>query len=71
MQDIDVHGEYEKRVVTLLVMSGFSDFPSASRACAYFRDPTEDSRVKGMCGDLFNFSAVIQTHKYKIAEYQS
>jgi len=44
VQDIDVHGEYEKRVVTLLVISGFSDFPGASRACADFRDPTEVSR---------------------------
>jgi hypothetical protein len=24
VQDIDVHGEFEKRVVTLLVMSAFS-----------------------------------------------
>ena len=47
---IDVHGEYEKLVVTLLVMRGFSDFPvmrhtDASRACAYFRDPTAVSRL--------------------------
>jgi len=34
VQDIDVHGEFEKRVVTLLVMSAFSNFPGASRACA-------------------------------------
>ena len=40
VQDIDVHGEFEKRVVTLLVMSAFSNFPGASRACADFRDPT-------------------------------
>jgi hypothetical protein len=26
VQDIDVHGEFEKRVVTLLVMSVFSNF---------------------------------------------
>ena len=45
VQDIDVHGEYEKLVVTLLVMRGFSDFPGASRACAYFRDPTAVSRI--------------------------
>ena len=37
VQDIDVHGEYEKLVATLLVMRGFSDFPvmrhsDASRA---------------------------------------
>ena len=64
---IDVHGKYEKLVVTymdvgyadnagaiisatLLVMRGFSDFPvmrhtGASRACAYFRDPTAVSRL--------------------------
>ena len=46
VHDIDVHGEYEKLVVTLLVMRGFSDFPGASRACAYFRDPTAVSRFK-------------------------
>jgi hypothetical protein len=27
VQDIDVHGEFEKRVVTLLVMSIFFKFP--------------------------------------------
>ena len=37
VHDIDVHGEYEKLVATLLVMRGFSDFPvmrhsGASRA---------------------------------------
>jgi hypothetical protein len=47
VQDIDVHGEFEKRVVTLLVMSAFSNFPGASRACADFRDPTAVSRLKG------------------------
>jgi hypothetical protein len=47
VQDIDVHGEFEKRVVTLLVMSAFSNFPGASRACADFRDPTAVSRFKG------------------------
>jgi hypothetical protein len=46
VQDIDVHGEFEKRVVTLLVMSAFSNFPGASRACADFRDPTAVSRLK-------------------------
>jgi hypothetical protein len=45
VQDIDVHGEFEKRVVTLLVMSAFSNFPGASRACADFRDPTAISRI--------------------------
>jgi hypothetical protein len=45
VQDIDVHGEFEKRVVTLLVMSAFSNFPGASRACADFRDPTAVFRI--------------------------
>ncbi len=45
---IDVHGEYEKLVVTLLVMRGFLDFPGASRACAYFRDLTAVSRFEGV-----------------------
>jgi hypothetical protein len=47
VQDIDVHGKFEKRVVTLLVMSAFSNFPGASRACADFRDPTAVFRFKG------------------------
>ena len=45
VQDIDVHGGFEKRVVTLLVMSVFSNFSGASRACADFRDPTAFSRL--------------------------
>jgi hypothetical protein len=45
VQGIDVHGEYEKLVVTLLVMRGFLDFLGASIACAYFRDPTGVSRL--------------------------
>ena len=40
VQDIDVHGEVEKFVVTLLVMRHFSTLPGASRACADFRDST-------------------------------
>jgi hypothetical protein len=40
-----VHGEFEKRVVTLLVMSAFSNFPGTSRACADFRDPTAVFRI--------------------------
>jgi hypothetical protein len=44
VQALDVLGEFEKRVVTLLVMSAFSNFPGASRACADFRDPTAVSR---------------------------
>jgi hypothetical protein len=42
---IDVHREFEKCVVTLLVMSLFSSFLGASRASAYFREPTEESRM--------------------------
>jgi hypothetical protein len=45
VQDIDVHGGFEKRVVTLLVMSAFLNFPGASRACADFRDPTAVFRI--------------------------
>ena len=45
VQDIDVHGEFEKPVGTLLVLSGFSNFSGASRACAYFRDPTAFFRI--------------------------
>ena len=44
MQDIGVHGESEKRVVTLLVMRCFFDLPGAPRACVDLRDPTEVSR---------------------------
>ncbi len=51
VQDIDVHGEFENHVITLLVMSDSSNFPGASRACAYFRDPTEGSRFTA--GDTF------------------
>jgi hypothetical protein len=58
VQDIDVHGEFEKRVVTLLVMSAFSNFPGASRACADFRDPTAVSRIMGT---KFDFELVGET----------
>ncbi len=50
VQGIDVHREFEKSVVTLLVMSIFSNFLGALRACADFRDSTEESRIM----DLFN-----------------
>jgi hypothetical protein len=46
MQDIDVHSETKKLVVTLLVMRGFLVLPGASRACMEFRDPTAFSRLK-------------------------
>ncbi|NOR52177.1 MAG: hypothetical protein GQ470_06110 [Gammaproteobacteria bacterium] len=46
MQDIDVHGEVGKFVITLLVMRHFSALPGASRACADFRDLTAVSRFK-------------------------
>ena len=45
MKKLDVHGRFEKLVVTLLVMRAFSNFPGALRACAYFRDPTAVSRI--------------------------
>jgi hypothetical protein len=45
VQHIDVLGEFEKLMVTLLVMRAFSNFPGASGGCAYFRDPTEVSRI--------------------------
>jgi hypothetical protein len=50
VQDIDVHGRFEKLVVTLLVMRAFSNFPGALRACAYFRHPTAVFRLKQWVG---------------------
>ena len=47
-----MHGEIEKRVVTLLVMSTFSVLPGAPRACVDLRDPTEDSRLNNSEGYL-------------------
>jgi hypothetical protein len=60
VQDIDVHGEFEKRVVTLLVMSAFSHFPGASRACADFRDPAAVFRfnVKRLYYRSYNGSCI-------------
>jgi len=40
-----VHGETEKIVVTLRVMRAFSVLPGAPRACMFFRDPTDVSRL--------------------------
>ena len=63
-EKLDVHGRFEKLVVTLLVMRAFSNFPGALRACAYFRDPTADSRImcartksapNGVFGPLFGY----------------
>jgi hypothetical protein len=50
VQDIEVYREFEKYVVTLLVMSIFSNYlvmrhSDALRACADFSDPTTDSRL--------------------------
>jgi hypothetical protein len=39
VQEIDVHREFEKLVVTLLVIRAFSNYVGASRVCADFRDP--------------------------------
>jgi hypothetical protein len=44
VQDIDVHGRFEKLVVTILVRRAFSSFPGALRGCAYFRHSTAVSR---------------------------
>ncbi len=46
MQDIDVHRELEKLVVTLLAIRAFPSFLGASRAGADFRDLTAVSRFK-------------------------
>ncbi len=40
VQAIVVHREFENCVVTLWVMSHFSNFLDAARDCAVFRDPT-------------------------------
>jgi len=40
-----VQGETEKIVVTLRVMRVFSVLPGAPRACMFFRDPTDVSRI--------------------------
>jgi hypothetical protein len=56
VQDIDVNRKFIKLVVTLLVMRDFLDFLGASRACAYFRDPTAFSRLKAYAGILLSFS---------------
>ena len=55
VQAFDVHGEFEKFVVTLLVMRSFSNFSGASKACADFRDPTEVSRLKHHHKTLLQF----------------
>lgn len=45
VQHIDVHREFGKLVVTLLVMSAFSNFLGASRGCADLRESTAVSGV--------------------------
>ena len=45
VQEIDVHRNFEKFALTLLVVRIFSIFLGASRACADFRDPTAGSRL--------------------------
>jgi len=40
-----VQGETEKIVITLRVMRAFSVLPGAPRACMFFRDPTDVSRL--------------------------
>jgi len=46
VQDIGVHGEIQKVVVTSVVMRHFCILPGAPRACADFCDPTAVSRLK-------------------------
>ncbi len=45
MQDIGVHGEIKKFVVTSVVMRHFYILPGAPRACADFCDPTAVFRL--------------------------
>ncbi len=45
VQDIGVHGEIQKVVVTFVVMRHFCIVPGAPRACADFCDPTGVSRI--------------------------
>jgi len=46
VQDIDMHSEFKKCVVTLLVISSLLNLLGASRACARNRDLTADYRFK-------------------------
>jgi hypothetical protein len=46
VQDIGVHGEIQKVVVTFVVMRHFCILLSAPRACVDFCDPTAVSRLK-------------------------
>ena len=50
VQDIGVHGERQKVVVTSMVMRPFCMLPGAPRVCANFCDPTAVSRLKRECG---------------------
>ena len=45
VQDIDVHSEVKNSAVTLLVMSLFLNLLGALRACTYFHDSTDLSRL--------------------------
>ena len=71
VEDIGVHGEIQKVVVTSVVMRHFCILPGAPRACADFCDPTPVSRFHihsnddskkssdfrhGWCGRIFDFS---------------
>ena len=58
MQDIDVHSETKKLVVTLLVMRGFLVLPGASRACMDFRDPTAFSRFHSTSHGICVFNCI-------------
>jgi hypothetical protein len=56
VQEIDVHREFEKLVVTLLVIRAFSNYVGASRVCADFRDPTAVFRII----TFFKFATVLE-----------
>jgi len=52
VQDIGVHGEIQKVVVTFVVMRHFCILPGAPRACTDFCDPTAVSRFNSVIGSL-------------------
>ena len=73
VQAIGVHGEIQKGVVTLVVMSHFWILPGASRGCADFCDPTAVSRFKdfplipcNLCGSQENLK---RQEMKKLAQY--
>ena len=63
--DIDVHGEIQKVVVTLVVIRHFCILPGAPTACAGFCDPTAISRFKHIVYGLVLRQALNQRIMYK------